>query len=185
MFFALPNKKVIAMKEINSSNEIETRINQRKEKALSLGLDEKAELIASELGKKEVFHYVSGGGGLADIYVTTYNKARYVGKATKSSELALEIIIFTTEYDDKSGTKEVNIFTRKKLLLPFLYRSKMVYASETSLQEPSKKEILVFRDEDEWLSEFESMHSRARQDKIKKDNKDATDKLVAKLLEQE
>lgn len=163
---------------------IESAVNKRKTDAIKLGLDEKAELITSHLGKKTVhesyYPVTSVGGGFG----STFRKARYIGKAAPCSEYALEVIVCSEEFDDKSGKKEVMVFTRKQLLFPFLYKSKIVYASQSSLREPEKVKVDFFRDENKWLSDLELLYSRIRLDQAIARNKDAAEKMLDKLSKQ-
>jgi hypothetical protein len=167
------------------SAKIESAVNKRKSDAIKLGLDEKAELIASQLGKKTVRDGYYPATSVGGDFGSTFRKARYIGKAAPCSEYALEIIVCSEEFEDKSGNKEVMVFTRKQLLFPFLYKSRIVYASQASLREPGKIKVDVFRDENKWLSDLELLYSHIRLDQALKDNKGAAEKMLDKLSKQD
>jgi len=173
------------MDEDKGSANIESAINERKAEALSLGLEEKAELITSELGKKTVSEYYSPYDEWTGGCHVTTNKAMYIGKAVPCSDYALEIIVCISDYHDKSGSKEVTIFTRKQLIFPFLYKSKLVYASEASLREPEKIKVTHFRGEDKWLDDLELICSRVKADHELRKALGALDKLNEKLKNQD
>jgi hypothetical protein len=148
------------MDKTNDVAGIEKTVDRKRAKAESLGLDEKARLITSELGKRTVStqYYPEA---------LACTKVRYVGKAVPCSQYTLEIITWAEEdFADKSGRRETIIYVRKPLpLFSLLYRSKLVYSSEAPLGVPENFRVNTFNDKGDWLEDFEYLYSKALLDK--------------------
>jgi hypothetical protein len=99
-------------------------------------------------------------------------KSRYVRRD-------LEIITITEEFDDHSGLQSTTIFARKNSIIPFLYRTRLVYASKASLQNQAKIRVSAFEKEKGWIDSLDLLYAEAKYDHAMKKEKSPLDRLLA------
>jgi len=173
--------------EEREDKQLDKRVEERIAKAISLDLEEKAKLISSELGKRVIDHCYYPQTSLGGDFSSTTTSESYVGRPAGCMPV-LKVRRFKEEFADKSGHINTYIYLRKQLILPFLHRSKRVYASETRLDRPGKIgkiEVKTFKAEDDWLLAFELMYSKVNMDKAIKDNLKAAEQALARNNEQQ
>ncbi|MBN2458891.1 hypothetical protein JXB28_01275 [Candidatus Woesearchaeota archaeon] len=152
--------KVVVMAIKIDAIKKEELADKMKSRAEELRIEEKARLIASELGKRtsNEQHYPEG---------FNYVKERYVGKAAPCSQYTLEIIAWSErDLAAKSSKAETIIYVRKPVpFLPLLYKSKLVYASDSPLGVAEHCKISAFNDKSGWLEDFELLYAKASLDR--------------------
>jgi len=154
----------------------EKKIKEWTARAANLGIEEKVSLASSELGTQTVtkVNYLP--------ILTRENCPSTIDKSVvnyRNLEINLEIITCAEKFDrlDNPGSMTTQIYIKKPTLLPFFYRSKLVYASETPLKEPANTRVIALRDEQKWFFWLEQLYSKAHLEKALKD----TDRKLTEL----
>lgn len=138
----------------------ERKISERTAKSSALGIEDKINLVSSELGEKETVEGIPS-------YCSAFEKS--VVKH-KNFEINMEIICCTEMLGDNLGSKTTAIYLKKPVpfFSAFKY-SQLVYASATSAGEKPVTTVTVLKNEQKWLFWLEHLYSKADLDKILKE----------------